>query len=227
MDAIFILCGGFGTRLKSVIADVPKPMAPIKGKPFLAYQISYIRKYFPNTTIYLLTYYLSDIIEQYFKDDDSIFIIKENKPLGTGGSIKYAIEQLKLKENTNLLILNGDTYIEADLYKLIQNTTQEIIILGSFQKNCFRYGTLEIKNNIIIDFREKDKNSKNRYINAGCYFFRNISFFKKITTINFAIEEQFKGYINNYGIIETSKYDGIFIDIGVPEDYEKMVNYIG
>ena len=95
---IFVLVGGFGTRLKNIVSDVPKPMAPINKKPFLAYKIEMIQKYLPENQIYLLTHYMSDIIEEFFKDNKKIIVIKEDQPLGTGGSLKNAITYLNLKD---------------------------------------------------------------------------------------------------------------------------------
>jgi len=224
---IFILAGGFGTRLQSVVNDVPKPMAPILNKPFLDYQIKQIRKYFPNIIIYLLTHYKSEIIEEYYKNDSYIKIIKENQPKGTGGSIKNAIEYLNLDNNTQLLILNGDTYIKPNLDDMIKSNDFYITILSSYQQDCSRYGTLTIKDNLITNFNEKIPNSKNSYINAGCYYFKNLSFFTNINKTIFSIEDEFKNYLDNYGKISTYKYKDIFIDIGIPEDYKKMINYIG
>ena len=89
---ILILAGGFGTRLKKVVANVPKPMADICGKPFLTYQIDAIRRYYPQESIYLLTHYKSEIIQEYFQEDNKIRVIEEKDPLGTGGSILNAIK---------------------------------------------------------------------------------------------------------------------------------------
>lgn len=222
---ILLLAGGFGTRLQSVVSNVPKPMAPILAKPFLEYQIYEIRKYFPLSKIYLLTHYLSEIIEDYFKDDKSIIILKEEKPLGTGGSIKNAISQLKLDINDPILILNGDTYIKPDLKEMINNTKNEVSILGSFQNNCDRYGTLTIKNDNIVDFNEKKIGINNSYINAGCYYFKDLEFFNMIKENKFAIEDKFKKYLLN-NKIDIYKYNDIFIDIGIPKDYNKMIQYI-
>ena len=223
---IFILAGGFGTRLKSVVSDVPKPMAPILNKPFLDYQIKEIKKYFPTTTIYLLTYFKSDIIEQYYKDDKYITIIKEDSPKDTGGCIKNAIEVLNLKTSNSLLILNGDTYIKPNLKDLVENTIENITILSSYQDNCSRYGTLNIQNNLIHNFNEKNIDSKNNYINAGCYYFKTLDFFNNIKKDVFSIENEFKKYLEHYGKIHTYKYNDIFIDIGIPKDYTKMIHYI-
>lgn len=222
---IFILAGGFGTRLQEVVKNVPKPMAPILQKPFLEYQINEIQKYYPKNRIYLLTHYLSEIIENYFKKNELITIIKEELPLGTGGSIKNAIKELDLNKNDSLLIFNGDTYIKPNLKNMVLLTKTDISILGSLQNNCDRYGTLTIKDEIIVDFNEKQIGKKNSYINAGCYYFKNLDFFSQIQENKFAIEDKFKEYLLN-SKIGIFKYNGIFIDIGIPKDYEKMINYV-
>ncbi len=222
---IFILAGGFGRRLKSVVVAVPKPMAPISNKPFLVYQINEIRKYFPNNKIYLLTYYLSEVILNYFNNDKSIIIIKEKEALGTGGSIKNAINYLQLDINNSILVFNGDTYIKPNLNKFIIHSEQSITILGSFQKNCDRYGILKIDNGKIVDFMEKVVDTKNSYINAGCYYFNNLSFFNFIKEDKFAIEDKFKEYLLT-NKINIFRYKGIFIDIGIPKDYNKMIDYV-
>ena len=223
---IFILAGGFGSRLKSVISDIPKPMAPIFGKPFLEYQISFIRQHFVDSKIYLLTHYLSEIIEKHFKDIENIEIIKEEKPLGTGGSIKNALNFLKLEQDSSLLILNGDTYIEPNLIDFINSSKYDVNILASFENNGDRYGTLNIKKDKIVSFKEKEIGIKNNYINAGCYYFKSLDFFRKIEDKYFAIEKEFENFITTKNNIGTYKYKDIFIDIGIPEDYEKMNNYI-
>lgn len=223
---IFILAGGFGTRLQSVLDNVPKPMAPILNKPFLDYQIKEIRKYFPTDRIYLLTHYLSEIIEEYYKQDKLIQIIKEENPLGTGGSVKNAITHLNLSFDSELLILNGDTFIQPNLSSFIQNKNENISILGSFQKNCSRYGALNTKDDKIISFKEKDKNCIDSYINGGCYYFNDLSFFQNIIDESFSIEDRFKQYLDDGGTIRIYKYNGIFIDIGIPEDYKKMIEHM-
>lgn len=228
---IFILAGGFGTRLKSVVKELPKPMAPItKDKAFLDFQIEFIRDYFPQAEIYLLTYYLSEVIEKHYKNDSKIHIIKEKIPLGTGGSIVNAIKHLNLPIETKLLVLNGDTYIKPNLYDLIHNNNiiSDIAIVASFQENCERFGSLNIKNGRIIEFKEKDKNCKKSYINAGCYFFNNLSIFQDSLrdNINFAIEELIDDKLKDFNIY-AYLYNDIFIDIGIPEDYHKMIKHIG
>lgn len=221
---IFILAGGFGTRLQSVVSSVPKPMAPVNSKPFLLYQIEEIKHYFPNEKIYLLTYYLSEVIENYFENDESIIILKEEKPLGTGGSIKNAIDTLSLGLKEDIIVLNGDTYIKPNLSKMIMNITHKISILGSLQTNCDRFGVLSTHGSHITHFEEKKIGVRNSYINAGCYYFKELDFFEKIEEKVFSIENEFQKYLL-HSKINIFRYNDIFIDIGLPEDYEKMNNY--
>lgn len=223
---IFILAGGFGTRLNSIVSNVPKPMAPILNKPFLEYQISVVRKYFSNSSIYLLTHYKSDIIEEYFIHDKKINIIKENEPLGTGGSIKNALNHICLKKDLQLLILNGDTYIEPNLTDFVNSAKYNVNILASFENNCDRYGTLDIEYDKVTAFKEKQLGIRNSYINAGCYYFKDVKFFDAVDYKNFSIENEFENYLIKKNHIGLYKYQGIFIDIGIPEDYYKMISYI-
>lgn len=222
---IIILAGGFGTRLREVVKDVPKPMAEICGKPFLDYQINKVRKSFPRAPIYLLTYYKSEVIEEYFKEDSLIYIIKELEPLGTGGSLKNAINVLKLSKDEEILVFNGDTYIDLNFKELIENSKYDLTLVASYQEDCSRYGSLELYDDIIISFKEKNKNCRKSYINAGCYFFKKLNILSSEET-SFSLEDKFNNYIKS-SKVGVYKYNDIFIDIGIPEDYQKMIDYIG
>ena len=220
---IFILVGGFGTRLRSVVDDVPKPMAPINNKPFLAYKIETIREYLPKNQIYLLTHYMSDIIEKFFENDKTVKIIKEDMPMGTGGSFKNAVKLLNLKDNERIMLMNGDTYIKPNYFDFIENSSKEINMMTSMTNDCSRFNTLVIKNNKIVDFKEKTPNAVNKYINIGCYVFNNLNFIKNIPDKCFSLEEKFKDFINLIDI-KPYEYKGVFIDIGIPDDYKRLIN---
>jgi NDP-sugar pyrophosphorylase family protein len=222
---IFILAGGLGTRLKEVVFNVPKPMAPICNNPFLHYQIQEIRKYLPNTNITLLTHYMSEVIENYFEHDNTISVLKEDELLGTGGSVKNAISKLKLKKDSGLLVLNGDSFLQINFLDFIKTTNEDLSIVGVMQKNCDRFGTLKLKNGLVTGFVEKEMGVCNSYINAGCYYFRTLNFFYTIDNKKFSLEEEFPIYLRN-NVIEIYTYNGEFIDIGVPEDYKKFNDLI-
>src|SRR3989344_8926228 len=118
MKAI-ILAGGFGTRLKDVLGDVPKPMAFVAGKPFLEYQIRLLKEQGINEII-LAVHHMSDKIKSYFGNGlrlgvDLIYS-EEEIPLGTAGAIKKAQKYL----DDTFLVLNGDSYCPLDLQDLIR-----------------------------------------------------------------------------------------------------------
>ena len=133
MLKIFILAGGLGTRLSGIISDVPKPMAPVENLPFLEYQIKLIEKSISDYQLVLLTQYKSEIIEEYFKNKDKIETIKEDYPLGTGGSIKNAMKILNHEIDEPALILNGDSYIDVDYLSFTKECNNDINILCTYQ----------------------------------------------------------------------------------------------
>ena len=220
---IFILVGGFGTRLKEMVNNVPKPMAPINNKPFLEYKIDMIQKYLPKNQIYLLTHHMSDIIEEFFKGKEYIHIIKEDSPLGTGGSIKNAIKVLGIKDEEKIMLMNGDTYIEPNYIDFIEKSTEDINMMTSSLNDCGRFNTLKIIDNRVIEFKNKDVNACHQIINIGCYIFNNVSFIKNIPEKSFSLEDKFNEHISLINI-KSYIYKGRFIDIGTPNDYERLIN---
>ena len=116
LEAI-ILAGGLGTRLRSVVADAPKCMAPVAGKPFLHYVIEHLRKQGVGKFIFSLGY-KSEMIVEYLNDKYSMINVQysiEEVPLGTSGAIMLACGKATEK---NVLVLNGDTLFSIDLLKL-------------------------------------------------------------------------------------------------------------
>ena len=221
MLKIYILAGGFGTRLSKVIKDVPKPMAPIGNIPFLEYQINMIEKSIPEYEMTILTHHKSQIIEEYFRDNTKVKVIREHKPLGTGGAIKNAIEILKYENNEPILVLNGDSYINTDFNKFIKNSHNNINILCTYQEDCERSSTIEIKNNIIKKFNKQGIRKKNSYISTGCYYFKDTLCVREYPDEIFMIEDFFEKIYNDIDLYAYT-YTGDFIDIGVPKDYIKF-----
>ncbi|MCR6582726.1 nucleotidyltransferase family protein [Campylobacter insulaenigrae] len=219
MQAI-VLAGGFGTRLQSVIKDLPKPMAPINGKPFLEYLLQYLQKQGIKEVI-LSVSYKYELIQEYFKDKfENINIIYniEKELLGTGGAIKDALKFVK----NETFVLNGDTFFDIDLNKLFLNGSKICIALKQM-RDFDRYGVIEIdKNNIIKSFKEKTY-IKQGLINGGIYLiskdiFNNFNLDNKFSFEEFLQENYKKLNINSV------VFDDYFIDIGIPQDYNRGVN---
>ncbi|MCV3432463.1 nucleotidyltransferase family protein [Campylobacter lari] len=221
MQAI-VLAGGLGTRLKSVVQDLPKPMAPINGKPFLAFVLEYLKKQ-GITEVILSVSYKYELIQECFKDEFDGMKIRyniEKELLGTGGAIKDA---LKFIQN-QAYVLNGDTIFDIDLKKLVLNDSKICIALKQMQ-NFDRYGTVNVDDQgIVISFEEKVF-KKQGLINGGIYLLKKDIFDEFDLGKKFSFEEFLQ---KNHKVlkIQTQIFDDYFIDIGIPEDYKKFTKSI-
>ena len=120
MISALILAGGFGTRLRSAVPDLPKPMAPISGRPFLEYLLDYWMEHGVSHFV-LAVGYRHEVIIDHFGNrygDAEIEYVIEKTPRGTGGGLLLAANKLGKAEP--FLLLNGDTYFAVDLKKLIE-----------------------------------------------------------------------------------------------------------
>ncbi|EAJ0373446.1 D-glycero-D-manno-heptose 1-phosphate guanosyltransferase [Campylobacter coli] len=214
MQAI-VLAGGLGTRLRSVVQNLPKPMAPINGKPFLAFILEYLKKQ-GITEIILSVSYKYELIQEYCKDEFhgmKIHYNIEKELLGTGGAIKDA---LKLVKN-EVYVVNGDTFFDIDLKKLVLNGSKICIALKQMQ-NFDRYGTVNVDEQGIVTSFEEKVFKKQGLINGGIYLLKKDIFDEFSLEKKFSFEEFLQ---ENYKSlkIQTQIFDDYFIDIGMPEDY--------
>lgn len=219
-----ILAGGFGTRLQSEIQNVPKPMAPINGKPFLEYLFQYLKHYGFNRII-LSTGYLSEKISTWFGNSfQGIKIIysKEDKPLGTGGALKQALQYC---EEQHVLVMNGDSFFDIDLqeFEIFHRHYEGMFSLSVRSvTNASRYGTLLIEEDEIKSFKEKQGIEEPGIINGGVYFVDNFFFLENCPeTDTFSLEKDFLEInCDNFGFFGYMS-EAYFLDIGTPEDYKK------
>lgn len=223
MEAI-VLAGGFGTRLQSVVSDVPKPMAPINGIPFLEYILKYLQKN-GVTKVILSVCYKWETIEGYFGNNyegiELVYVV-EDEPLGTGGAIKKSLNEV---ENKNVYIVNGDTFFNIDLNSLELQNGESIEIALKSMLNFDRYGCVETdKQNIVSSFTEKGYRKEGN-INGGTYLINKNIFNNYALPTKFSFEEFMQ---NNFSTlqIKTKIFDSYFIDIGIPEDYQKAQSEI-
>lgn len=223
MKTAIILAGGLGTRLQSVIQDIPKPMAPVRGKPFVEYVVNYLKIYGIEKIIFSIGY-RGEVIQDYFgKEFNSIKIeySVEETPLGTGGGIFQAAQMC---DDEPFLVLNGDTLFDIDLFQfsyLYEISEADMIIGLKAMENFDRYGIVQLADDErVIGFKEKEFR-KEGLINGGVYIFS-----KKIFDIanfpdRFSFEKDFmEKYLNEIQMFGY-EMDGYFIDIGIPEDYAK------
>ncbi|MBS1651893.1 MAG: nucleotidyltransferase family protein [Bacteroidetes bacterium] len=222
-----ILAGGFGTRLKNVVSDVPKPMAPINEQPFLSYILKYLKHYNVKQVV-LSTGYLSDIIINHFQNNyKDILITYSNEilPLGTGGGVRLAMEKCNANE---ILVLNGDSFFDIDLNKFYNQhhlSNSNFTLALRKVENASRYGTIHLEDNIIKQFKEKNNEHTQGLINAGIYILnKNLYLNNTAKNIPFSIEKDFFEKNTSTLNIHGFEYNDYFIDIGIPEDYLKAQN---
>jgi len=218
-----ILAGGLGTRLRSAVPDLPKCMAPVAGKPFLHHVIAYLQMQGGNSFILSLGY-MHEVIEADINKNYPDLEVKysvETTPLGTGGAIKLAC---KMATQENILVLNGDTMFKIDVYKLLHfHQAQKAVCTLALKPMMHfdRYGVVEInEENNIQSFKEKNF-YEHGLINGGVYMVNVPSFLALDLPEKFSFEKDFleKYYSTQkmMGLVQ----DEYFIDIGIPEDFEK------
>ncbi|MEI9933274.1 MAG: nucleotidyltransferase family protein [Ferruginibacter sp.] len=218
-----ILAGGLGTRLRSAVPDLPKCMAPVAGKPFLHYVITHLQKQGINKFIFSLGY-KSDSIIDYINNEYPIlnaqFVI-EDKPLGTGGAIQLAAQKSTEK---NVLTLNGDTIfsIDVDALSIFHDAHNADCTLTLKPMHCFdRYGVVELNNDAsVASFKEKQFYEEG-LISGGVYALNTESFLSEEFSEMFSMEKDYLEKYYSKGKIFGMVQDKYFIDIGIPEDYDR------
>jgi D-glycero-alpha-D-manno-heptose 1-phosphate guanylyltransferase len=218
-----ILAGGLGTRLKSVISDLPKCMAPVAGKPFLHWVIAYFQKQGIEKFIFSLGY-KHEIIEEYLNKELSIINYQlsiEKEALGTGGAIKLACQKAT---GQNVTIINGDTFFKINLHQLSsfhQEHNADCTLCLKPMQNFDRYGAVELnENNSIKNFSEK-KFYESGLINGGVYALNVKNFLDKNLLEKFSFEKDYLEKFYTTGKLMGLIQDEYFIDIGIPEDFKR------
>jgi len=222
MEAI-ILAGGMGTRIRSVVSDLPKCMAPVAGQPFIFYLFNYLQRNNVKKIILSLGY-KHEVVKEWIEQQNFPFNFAysiEDEPLGTGGAIKKSIE---LVESEDVFILNGDTLFEIDLrvFKDIHKKSNLPLSLALKPMTEFeRYGNVEINDkHIITGFKEKIY-CKEGMINGGIYLLKKENHLMDNLSKKFSFETKILQQQAGQGIIQGYINTGYFIDIGIPLDYEK------
>ena len=220
-----ILVGGLGTRLRSVIADIPKPMAPVAGKPFLEYLIGWVGRAGIQRVV-LCAGYGAGQIKEYFGEGDAFGIqitySVEDEPLGTWGAIRLAGQQIK----GQFVVLNGDSWLQVDLGRLLEfhRRKKGVCTIAAVEvANSSRFGSMRMDGaGRVTEFSEKQREGSS-LINGGVYVFsREIFGAVPPTTGPCSLEKEiFPALIPReiYGM----PVKGYFVDIGVPEEYKRLL----
>ena len=225
---VIILAGGLGTRIRDVVRDRPKVLAPVNSRPFLDIILDNLSLWDVVGRVVLAIGHMAEQIEREYGRSRNysfdILLSIEEKLLGTGGAIKKA---LSLTETERVLVLNGDTFVEVNLNELIGFHCEKGAALTMTVvevDNADRFGRVIFdKMGRIVSFQEKCAYGKSGYINAGLYLVER-SLFDEVTMNNpISLErELLPQFIKKgaYGFVTSGK----FIDIGTPESY-RAANY--
>jgi D-glycero-alpha-D-manno-heptose 1-phosphate guanylyltransferase len=219
----FVLCGGLGTRLRSVLSDRPKSMAPVAGIPFLQLLLENLRSQGIREVI-LGTGYMADQIEAFFDKGENIGLhirySREDKPLGTGGALKLAEPLL----SDPVVVLNGDSHVEWSLaatVKLFTGKDAAVVIALQAVPDVSRYGSVTMESDgRVTEFVEKGTRTGAGLINAGVYLLRKeivraLPVGEAISLEKDVFPQLLSGKV--YGLVSS----GLFIDIGIPADLQR------
>jgi D-glycero-alpha-D-manno-heptose 1-phosphate guanylyltransferase len=225
---MFVLAGGLGTRLRSVVPDVPKPLAPVQNKPFLSYLVNNWIDQGVREFIFLLHYGADQIIKflenSEFKKiipDVNFSYVVEPFPLGTGGAVKSALKQYSI--DGPFLVANADTWLGKGVEQLIVSPSPCIATVAV--SNISRYGEVRTNDGIVESFTEKCQTNKQGQVNAGMYLLSAAHFLESIET-TFSIETTILPNLVATKKLRAITLDCNFIDIGIPEDYRNFCNWV-
>ena len=216
MEAV-ILAGGLGTRLRSVVSEVPKCMAPVDGKPFLQYMLEWLSR-FDVSHVVLSVGYLREVIFAFIDSREWPFEISyavEEEPLGTGGGIRLALT--KCRED-RVIVLNGDTFFNVDLKAL--TFAAPVTLALKPMRDFDRYGAVDLAGGLVTGFHEKTACTEG-LINGGVYALVRSRLDLAFYPGRFSFEKDLLEPLAAARLVAGQVQEGYFIDIGIPEDYAR------
>jgi D-glycero-alpha-D-manno-heptose 1-phosphate guanylyltransferase len=219
-----ILAGGLGTRLASVVSNVPKPMATVAGRPFLEYLIHQAKRG-GSTEVVLCIKHLAEVVESHFGDGARYGIpirySRERDLAGTAGALKLAEN---LIQSDPFVVMNGDSYCDADIAALVKAHRQsgaKATLVAVVVEDAARFGTVELTpTNAVAHFMEKTGDHRRGFINSGIYALSR-DLLKLIPEGRpCSIEREiFPSLVGND--LAAMPHHGVFIDIGTPESLQQ------
>jgi len=221
MEAI-VLAGGLGTRLASRLHGLPKPMAPVAGRPFLEILLKQLSRS-GCTRVLLSVGHQHTVIQNHFGASFHgmpIDYVVESVPLGTGGAIRLALAEVR---EPSVLVLNGDTFLDADYAAMMRFHAAEqasVTLAVVHRPDVARYGGVTIEGLRVVGFEEKGRSGPG-YISAGTYVLARDLAWPLALAEKFSIEFDF--FAPEVARLRPAAFivDGYFLDIGIPEDYDR------
>jgi D-glycero-alpha-D-manno-heptose 1-phosphate guanylyltransferase len=221
---VIILSGGFGLRLKGVIGETPKPMAPIAGRPFMELLLRQVKRH-GFSRVVLSVGYMQEVIREHFGEKAfglALLYSVETSPLGTGGALREAIRCVR---SETALVMNGDSYTDVDLRHLVREHSESradvtAVVIPGIRSDA---GSVVLgRNGTVKTFAEKRLAPDARYLSAGIYML-NKGLVESIPgAAKISLEEQLlPQWLADGKNIGGFIFAGPCIDIGTPERYEK------
>ena len=236
-----ILAGGFGTRVKHLLPNVPKPMAPVLGKPFLEWVVRYLSRHGIKRNI-LSTGHLAELVEEHFRKQPvtavTTICVRETEPLGTGGGFLHAVRSSG--ETAEIwLVANGDSLAFGNLTEAINNLRDSSmggLLIGCAVADASRYGTMvSDANGQLLRFEEKRPGRG--IINAGIYLLKDsivqkcVSWTSERTSAqeppSLSFEQDIFPRLLREGMrLKVFVVEGPFLDIGTPETLREAEEFV-
>jgi D-glycero-alpha-D-manno-heptose 1-phosphate guanylyltransferase len=225
---LLVLAGGFGTRLRSVVSDVPKPLAPVLDRPYLHHLVeSWVAQ--GVTRLTFLLHHQAELIAAFLQEQQrtgplrncALRMVTEPEPLGTGGAVAYAVRQLRM--DSPFLVANADTWLGTGIAQISETDGPAMAIVHV--ANCERYGCLRTEKNKVVAFEEKQHSFGPGWINAGLYQL-HADLFGGWDGQSFSLERELFPGLAVGGRLHAVPLQTDFIDIGVPDDYFRFCRWI-
>ncbi len=226
-----ILAGGFGTRVQHLLPDIPKPMAPMAGRPCIEWLVRYLLKQ-GICKIIISTGYRAEAIERYFQEHPvagaSIVCAAEPRPMGTAGGFLYAVRSSG-QTAPAWLVMNGDTLVFAELQTAIAAMAKPdvaAVIYGYEAPDASRYGTLvtDSADNLV---RFEEKKPGRGVISTGLYLFRDALLSRFPEREPLSLEREVFPSLTSAGVsLKVLRMTAPFLDIGTPESLPQAEAFV-
>ncbi len=223
---VAVLVGGLGTRLRPIVRNIPKPLAPVSGKPFLFYLLDRLN-FRGARSITLCSGYMADYVREKVGNEwlgTPVYHSVETEPMGTAGALALA-KNILLSER--VMVMNGDTWLDPDFCAFAKAAEgSEFCIAAAKVPDSSRYGILEWgSDSRLISFNEKSRSQEPGYINAGVYFISQ-NLLASLCIKPHSLEKAVLPSLTLKGSVKVFPTDSPFLDMGVPKDYAAAADFL-
>jgi D-glycero-alpha-D-manno-heptose 1-phosphate guanylyltransferase len=221
-----LLAGGFGTRIRELYPDVPKPMIPVSGEPFLEWAVRYWKRQGVERFVLSLGH-LAEVAERYFTGREEVITVREPKALGTGGAVLYVAGETPLSDP--FVVANGDSLVLGDVSGALAALAQpgiDGVVLGVEVDDTSRYGSLAVDSDgRLLGFQEKRPGRG--WINGGVYFFRlaTLERFPRQEPLSMEVDV-FPALLAGGADLRVVGIRAPFLDIGTPESVRQAEEFV-